>query len=55
MDEDNVLKVEDVEDVLNFHKRKMKSTEVEHLAGTINYALDKFFSGLVDSMREEGS
>ncbi len=50
--------VEDLEDVLNFHRRSLQVMgntlpEVDHLAGTINYALDKFFSKMITHLKEE--
>lgn len=53
MDED-VVSTEDMEDILNFHRTDVgKVSEMERLAATINYALDKVLSSIVRQMKEE--
>lgn len=48
------ISVDDISDVLNFHRRDCKNcSEVDHLAGTINYALDKLLSKIIVHLDEE--
>jgi len=53
MNEKDPVTVEDLEDLLNFHRSQLPKSEVERLAATINYALDKLLSTIVRQMREE--
>jgi hypothetical protein len=53
MDKDDLIIIEALEDVLRYHQIESEDmSEVEHLAETINYALDKFLSLAIKTMKE---